>query len=315
MLHAEVDLQLYQKELESFLTRERRCFFGDITSPYQLISNEIIRNNQRLYESELDRFATDLVLFSPIAAHRAVTKLGGLPYRNRDLPWPLHKNLKTPMKFIGQLCFLDSKEKFPHLPGDILLIFGYVDKWGLEIWEVEAPFIFEWVNLNDHMPLVEEHQIPSIDTSWEYKELWGHLYRTYDFRDNAASEVSDSKTQVEMAEYISEYISNYSVEKISALPAWKPGDDISTYSATKIGGLPAWIQGEESRSEDEIFLGQISSLCPKQKVPYPFIDCYPNICKRVASRVYSVLFAWGRQLIFVHEFFWENKLYLSSHLR
>ena len=82
-----------------------------------------------------------------------------------------------------------------------------------------------------------------------------------------------------MAEYISEYISNYSVEKISALPAWKPGDDISTYSATKIGGLPAWIQGKESRSEAEIFLGQISSLCPSQKVPYPFIDCYPIYAK------------------------------------
>lgn len=147
MLHAEVDLKFYREELESFLARERRCFHVDITNPYHLISNEIIRNKQRLYKSELDRVPTDLVLFSPIAAHRAVTKLGGLPYRNRDLPWPNFK------------------------------------------------------------------------------------------------------------------------------------------------------------------------FMPPTKGTLPFHRPLSYIYKRIASRVYSVLFAWGRQLIFVHEFFWENKLYLSSHLR
>ena len=278
MLHAEIDLQFYKKELESFLTRERRCFHGDITSPYQLISNEIIRNSQCLYENELDLVPTDLVLFSPKVAHRAVTKLGGLPYRSRDLPWPLHKSLEAPMKFIGQMCFLDSKKNFPPLPGDILLIFGYVDKWGLEIWEVEDPFIFEWVNLNDHMPLVEENQIPSIDTSWEYKELWGHLYRAYDFRNNAVRDVSYGKTKVEAAKSVQIY-SSQRIEKVSGLRAWIPGDDIFTYSATKIGGLPAWIGCDESTSEDDIFLGQISSLCTQRKVPYPFIDHYPIFTK------------------------------------
>lgn len=51
-----------------------------------------------------------------------LTKIGGVPYRPKDAPWP--KAANRPMTFFAQYCFLDSKDLFNRpLPGDIMLVF------------------------------------------------------------------------------------------------------------------------------------------------------------------------------------------------
>ena len=53
---------------------------------------------------------------------RAVTKVGGLPYRAAGKPWPIAQS-GAPMTFLTQFCFVDSRDLVPPLPGDMLLVF------------------------------------------------------------------------------------------------------------------------------------------------------------------------------------------------
>jgi hypothetical protein len=53
---------------------------------------------------------------------REVTKIGGVPYWPKSEPWPQNAD-EEPLQFIGQICFADSRDLFPKLPGDVLLIF------------------------------------------------------------------------------------------------------------------------------------------------------------------------------------------------
>jgi hypothetical protein len=52
-----------------------------------------------------------------------LTKLGGVPWRPADRPWPKNHRGK-PCTFVAQFCFADSRDLVsPQLPGDVLLVF------------------------------------------------------------------------------------------------------------------------------------------------------------------------------------------------
>lgn len=71
---------------------------------------------------------------------RAVTKIGGLPYRPAEAKWPITESGR-PMALIAQFNFLDSKDIVgSQLPGDLLLVFGD-DEFGIEALH------FEWQNV------------------------------------------------------------------------------------------------------------------------------------------------------------------------
>lgn len=53
-----------------------------------------------------------------------LTRIGGTPWREKGRKWPKGKD-GFPLTFLGQICFIDSKDIVPFdLPGDVLLIFG-----------------------------------------------------------------------------------------------------------------------------------------------------------------------------------------------
>jgi uncharacterized protein YwqG len=97
-----------------------------------------------------------------------VTKVGGLPYRPADAPWP--KDVTgSPLRFIAQLCFVDSRDLVPSLPGDVLLVFGNDDA----LIEEAERLVFEWWPIAS-MPLISE--VPSRDDA--LTPYHGVLHRT-----------------------------------------------------------------------------------------------------------------------------------------
>jgi hypothetical protein len=131
----------------------------------------------------LTRVPTDVFVWrAGEPARREVTKIAGLPYRRADLPWPLAPS-GAPLTFVAQICFADSRDLVPALPGDVLLIFAtgkrsprpdvrYDLDWGVGL-------TFEWATLDD-FPLVEAAAIPP--TPWPVLPCYGLLERLWDYR-------------------------------------------------------------------------------------------------------------------------------------
>src|SRR4029077_8646441 len=55
--------------------------------------------------------------------NRCATKIGGLTYRPRKLPWPCARPGR-PLALIAQFNFTNSVDLVGALPGDLLLVFG-----------------------------------------------------------------------------------------------------------------------------------------------------------------------------------------------
>jgi hypothetical protein len=122
----------------------------------------------------LTRVPTDVFVWrAGEPTQRAVTKIAGLPYRPAGRPLPLAPS-GEPLTFVTQICFADSRELVPPLPGDVLLIFatgkpsprrddGFALDWGTGL-------TFEWTTLGD-FPLVEaavlQWVLRLLDKNWQ----------------------------------------------------------------------------------------------------------------------------------------------------
>ena len=110
-------------------------------------------------------------------ANRAVTKIGGLPYRPSGRPWPID-SAGNAMRFVAQLCFADSRDLVSPVPGDILLVFGDDDA----LLEPER-LAFEW------WPLGLEalaSDVPDADDA--LAPFHAQLHRTHDWADDSIFE-------------------------------------------------------------------------------------------------------------------------------
>lgn len=102
------------------------------------------------------RFPVDVAVWAKgEPADRSVTKIGGLPYRPSHAAWP-EGDSGQPMRFIGQLCFADSLDIVPALPGKMLLVFGDDDA----LLSEPERLVFEWWPLSNAL-LVSE--VPAVD--------------------------------------------------------------------------------------------------------------------------------------------------------
>lgn len=119
-----------------------------------------------------NRFPTDVVVWAKgEPSNRSVTKVGGLPYRPSDAPWP-EEGAGKPLRFIAQFCFVDSRDITPLLPGDVLLIFGDEDALVAE----PERLMFEWWPIAAR-PLVSE--LPAVDAP--LTPFYAVLHRTEDW--------------------------------------------------------------------------------------------------------------------------------------
>ncbi len=97
---------------------------------------------------------------------RFVTKLGGLPYRPASIPWPRLAS-GEPMVFLGQICFVHSRDLVGELPGDVLLIFTHDIHEHISGSDIR----YEWYPLGLE-GLISAQDLP--DTSW--KVFPCHMY-------------------------------------------------------------------------------------------------------------------------------------------
>jgi hypothetical protein len=248
MIHDVLDLahwkELFLREVIQMLTaeelqRERL----DLTSPFQLVINERLREKAGIFNCSHRSLPTDIFIFAegePL--RRETTKIGGIPYLPANRHWPRLPSGK-PLTFVAQFCFADSHDLTGELPGDVLLIFVESDEYGLDLnWadeaEMKRQIVFEWVSIGD-FPLVTAAMIPK--TKWKPFPCYGAIFRAYDYPD------LDKFAYPETANYIP-----------------------TINSATKIGGVPEWIQYEELLPGR--FLCELNSTMAEGVLPYPFLN-------------------------------------------
>jgi len=128
------------------------------------------------------RIATDVFVWTRgEAPNPAMTKIGGVPYRPRSLPWARDGEGKR-IRFIAQLCFADSRDIVGDLPGDVLLIFGDDDSLLVE----PERLAFEWSSLGIQECALE---VPQMGASELLAPYYGVIHRTEDWP-NAVDEFS-----------------------------------------------------------------------------------------------------------------------------
>jgi hypothetical protein len=230
--------------------RERTDYGMDtccITSPYNIIAVEWLRQQSNKQAGIRPLVPADVFLFAhgePEIRH--VTKVGGMPYRPADKPWPMSKPglwppVPKPMTFLAQFCFANSLDIVSDLPGEVLLIFAENEEFA----RPEALY-FEWYPLG-LTNLVRAADVPP--PGWEFVVCYGYRHRTVDY--------PLARNAFGYGEYTD--------------------DDLAILPATKIGGTPSFIQGDPNRNQEPDnrpgrFLGQLAQICPEFDRPYPWIN-------------------------------------------
>lgn len=255
-----------------------------ITSPWHLCQNENLRRGMQDQYDWGPAVPMDVfVMAEGEPPDRHVTKIGGLPYWPADVDWPTRPD-GTPLMFLGQINFCDSKDLTGDLPGDILLIFA--DR-------VYTPEVLglEWQNLGLSR-LIQAGDVPAPPSAYDpqvdflqrelikkckemasgnpelFKGLpdslpppsnviapcYGHICRTVSFPHAKRRDPSADYPMCRGKEVWSEH----------CLPQ---------YQATQIGSAPFFIQ----LSDPEVISGRVlctlNSVDPAYDVPFPWINC------------------------------------------
>lgn len=149
--------------------------FKIVTSPVHVAINEQLRRERRGEQPPSNAVPTDVfVMANGESPQREWTKIGGLPYWLASRPWPQVDC--SPMIFLAQINFADSRDIVSGLPEELLLAFDRADGVaGLSSDHLH----FEWLRLGDE-PLIE--RAPRCDES--PTACYGVIHRTYDVPDS-----------------------------------------------------------------------------------------------------------------------------------
>ena len=199
-----------------------------ITSPSHLCNVELVRQKYAKTKQLGPLVPVDLILWSSEPAEQPYfTKLGGVPHRESERPWPKDKQGK-PYTFVAQFCFSDSKEIISTvIPDDVMLIFFEGPDSYFEPEEIHI----EWSSVDLNSPITAE-QCPK--PSFVVPQLSAHLYRT--------NEYPESWDVFEQAGHNQSYL-------------------FPVTQASKIGRETFYIQND-AREEGEDLLCTLNSLHP-----------------------------------------------------
>ena len=240
-LHGEIDLDELARTLRDAPIRgEVRT---RIVGPHDLHIFEQ-RRRERIVRSAAAIPADYFVFASGEAPHRAMTKLGGVPFLPASMPWPRRSG--TVGDFYAQLSFVDSKDLLPSLPGDVLLVFRFHDLPDVTSWDEEL-YGFVWVDS------AERRLIDPADVQQSVQE---------------AKNCADGDTWATMHGYrVRTFDDPSQLERLQI-------DDVYllTGEATKVGGAPNDRQSIPTVPNDYRFLGQLTAVGPTDGVPFPVVD-------------------------------------------
>lgn len=231
----------------------------NIVSPLTLAYIEQYRIRHRFDEQGWPSRSVDAIVWAlGEPPSRDFTKIGGLPYRPADLPWPrilpdagpYPARSGEPMTFLGQINFSCSLDlEIPPLPNDVLLIFT-------ENQEFARPecLHFEWYPL----AIPETELIAAKDVmapAWEFVTCHGFRHRTVEY----------------IPQLPEEFLYYYPKRRAALL------------DCSKLGGFPNLVQSDIAEFQSQLeksgnrFLAQIRSIYPPTGQYYPWLNQYePN---------------------------------------
>jgi uncharacterized protein DUF1963 len=253
MIHERLDIAHWTSffSLERMRAEDDRPDYFTVSGPYDVAVLEQLREEAFTSEPGIERVPTDVFVWSRgEPQYRAVTKIGGLPYREAGKPWPVAPSGR-PMTFLAQFCFADSKDIVPPLPGDLLLVFAQVEEWQRGkydiAWGTDDTLAFEWASFSD-APLVTMDEVPRTD--WNLLSTYGAIYRTWDYPS----------------------VDQFAYEEIAK-------DIPGVWEATKIGGVDLWTDDENldrlhisGESAPGAYICTLGSVMPQIYKPYPLLN-------------------------------------------
>lgn len=180
--------------------------------------------------------ATDLVFWTAdIPTAPFLTRTGGIPYRENHLPWPTKHGID--LTFVGQLCFLDSIDILPTLPGNLLLIFATdlnaITEGGPD--DEETGLHLEWVTIENVKKPVSKADCPA---KFHVPQYSGVLHRYFDwqFGTRDSNAIVEQFANLDISEFC--YYVNCPVTKISSAyvevqSGWDPREWIGADKALR----------------------------------------------------------------------------------
>jgi hypothetical protein len=224
---------------------------SQITSPSDLVFIEQIRKRIARTCDLGPTVPTDVFVFAVGAApQRAATKVGGLPYRPDDLPWPMGAD-DQPMLFLAQFCFAESRDLVGPLPGDVLVVFAT----DLNIYRDRAQeyLHFEWHPLGIERPAQWIEQ----KFGWDFVTCYGYRHRTVDYVEPIPAEAIAS---ADLGYPISHHEAQTTAHTLSRI------------EGMKIGGLPAAFFGDDEPSAPGRFLCSLATIYPSFQRDWPWVN-------------------------------------------
>lgn len=225
------------------LTTRNDVYYGEIiTGPADICANEHLRSClQDVYRWGEGIPMDVFVMADGEPEQRGVTKLGGLPYRPADEPWPQNAQ-GNPLLFVAQMNFADSTDLVGKLPADLLLVFADWQEGRIE--DVH----FEWQPWT-RSELIDAGSIPAHPGT--FAGCYGTRLRTMNFP--AAEQVDSSPhAQCHGRDVHGDYL-------------------VPAYQATQIGRSPFWLQGVEEDLPGEVIC-TISSVQPQPDAAHPWVN-------------------------------------------
>lgn len=216
-----------------------------VTSPWDACNNELLRRGMQDQYRWGRAVPVDIfVMAEGEPEDRSATKVGGLPYRPAELPWPTDA-AGEPLLFLGQFNFKDSLDLTRPLPGEVLLLFGD-DSSGL----IEGLHL-EW-QPKELSSLISAAAVPPHPNAFD--PCFGYICRTVSF--------PEAERVVPYDEQDYPKCRGKDVRSDYWLLQWQ---------ATQIGEAPFFIQGGDSELPGRP-LCVLNSVQPDQHKKYPWVN-------------------------------------------
>jgi hypothetical protein len=244
-----------------------------ITSPFDIIVCEELRRQAATNQDLGPTKSADIFVFAlGEAPCRAVTKIGGLPYRPASVAWPRGQTGK-PYTFLCQFRFSESHDLVGPLPGEMLLVF----RRDPDLYPDDGGFFFEWfpLGLDD---LVGPSALP--EPGWSFVTCHGFRHRTHDYLSARAL----TELQRVVPREADHAFASRALRRLEGM---------------KIGGAPMYAPNERPRKMSKFrFLCQLSTVSPVFELPLPWVNRLDPIQSWQELRAQQLLFADGFSALF-----------------
>ncbi len=222
------DIESWRRHLALSRSEVQTRIDWTICGPAEVVAVECMRDEARRLGDFGANVPCDIHVFvAGEAPRRDATKVGGVPYRPRTLPWPGRRD-GTPMVFVCQFSFGESLDLFRgvRLPGDVLLVFAPEAYPSLE--DDGTCFELEWYpkGLAD---LVESDCLPAEQDTFPHR-YYGLRHRSTDY---TMPEPGESLIERAMGR------DKYGRQHV--------GRPVRVWNATKIGGIPFSYSDDDAR--------------------------------------------------------------------